>query len=108
MTDIAHKQKKSDELEAGNERSYQELREATHGRFSMDTSDLRREMFMAKLVEWGLVTEEQMLDYNIEFHEKVDEALSGAWADFRAATKPKIALVQKPSKLVDGHGRPLS
>lgn len=107
MSQIEHKRKKAEELEAGNERSFQELREATHGRFGMDTSDLRREMMLDKLVEWGVVSEEQRLDFDIEFHTKVEEALSTAWTNFRAAQKPNLSVVKKPSKLVDGKGRPL-
>lgn len=107
MTDIEHKRKKVAELEEGNQRAYMELREATNNRFSMDTSDMRRELFIEKLVEWGLVSEEQKLDFDIEFHSQVEEALVGAWQQFRAAQTPKLQVVKKPSTLLDSKGRPL-
>lgn len=111
MTDIDHKRRVAADLEAGNERSYEEIREATSGRFTMDTSDLRRELFFKKLVEWGIVTEEQMLDYDIEFHKQVEEALSDSWAKLREAQaqpKKKLSVVQKPApKLLGADGKPI-
>lgn len=112
MTDVEHKRKQVEKLEAGNERSYAELRQATENRFSMDTSDMRRELLIDSLVEWGIITEEQVLDFDIEFHNKVEVALNDAWSQYREmkaeAERPKIAAVTKPSKLVDQNGRPLS
>lgn len=101
------KTKRKAELEAGNERSYRELLEATRGRIQMDTSDMRRELLLEKLVEWGVVTEEQMLDFDIEFHEKVEQALNDGWAQVRESQKPNLKVVKKPGKLLGADGRPL-
>lgn len=111
MTDLDHKKKKAEELEAGNERSYTEIRELIPN-FTMDTSDLRRELFMKHLVEWGIVSEEQMLDFDIAFHTEVDEALNGAWAQVRAAkaskAQKKLSVVKKPeAKLLGPDGKPI-
>ena len=111
---IAAKKKQRDELEAGNERSYMELGQdiTAHGaRFGgMDTSDMRRELFYEMLVEWGIVSEEQMLDFDIRFHEKVEEALNAHWSEWNAAkaerNKPSIALVKNFDKLLGPNGMP--
>ena len=42
------------------------------------------------------------------FHEKVEEALNGAWEQFREASRPKLAVVKKESKLLDARGQQLS
>lgn len=110
---VTAKRKKSDALEAGNERSYQELQEATGGKFGMDTSDMRRELLIEKLVEWGIITSYELVDFDIEFHLKVEEALNGAWTQYREAVKqqaakPKLVLPPTtPKKLLDVHGRPI-
>lgn len=106
MTDLEHKQKKVVEMEEGNQRSYEELQSKLQG-FNMDTSDMRRELFIEHLVLWGVISEDQKLNFEIAFHEKVEEALDGAWNKVRAAQKPKLAVVKKPSNLLDQHGRPL-
>lgn len=111
MSDLEHKQKKASELEAGNERSYTEIRELIPN-FTMDTSDLRRELFMKKLVEWDIISEEQMADFDIAFHTEVEEALSGAWEQVRAAQdskkNKKLSVVKKPeAKLLGPDGRPI-
>lgn len=111
MTNLDHKKKKASELEEGNERSYTEIQEIIPN-FTMDTSDLRRELFMKYLVEWGIVSEEQMLDFDIAFHTEVEEALNGTWAQVRAAqaakSKKKLSVVKKPeAKLLGPDGRPI-
>lgn len=109
MTDLDHKRRKSEELESGNQRSYEELQEKVP-RFTMDTSDMRRELFIEHLVTWGIITEEQKLDFDIAFHEKVDKALDGAWASWREhqeqKKQPKLQVVKKAApKLLDSRGR---
>lgn len=108
-TDIEHKRKKVEDLEGGNQRSYTELREATGGRFSMDTSDLRRELLIDHLVEWGIISEDQKLDFEIKFHTEVEQALSGAWQQYRDARRhqAKLSVVKKPTALLDQNGRPI-
>lgn len=108
-TDKYHKQKRITELAEGNERSYAELIETLAPRpFNMDTSDVRRELFIEFLEKWGVITEEQRLDYEIAFHEKVEEALNGVWEQVRQQKQPKLSVVKKPSKLLDAQGRPLT
>ena len=108
MTDLEHKTKRVEELEAGNQRSYEELRKVTQGRFRMDTSDLRRELFIDNLVKWGIVTEEQVMDFEIEFHEQVEKALNTQWEKFREAAKPNLTVVKQNTSLLDQHGRPIA
>lgn len=112
MSEIEAKRKKVEELEAGNQRSYTELCQAIGGQVPMDTSDARREIFIQKLVEWGIISEVQYLDFELAFHAKVEEALNGFWAQFREqqaqAQRANLHVVQKPTKLVDGNGRPLN
>lgn len=108
MTDVEHKKNKVAKLEAGNQRSFDELREATGKRFTMDTSDLRRELLIEFLVDWGVITEEQRLDFEITFHEQVEDALNEAWDSWKQSQKPKISIVKNDSKLLDQHGRPIS
>lgn len=110
MSDFDHKVNRVAELEAGNQRSYEELRAETGNRFSMDTADLRRELFFKKMIEWGLITREQFLEYEIAFHEEVEEALNGAWERFRESKKKnRLTVVQKPNQqvLLGTDGRPL-
>lgn len=114
MTDMEHKAKKAAELAAGNERSYAELQAETHalgGRYSMDTGDLRRELFIESLVKWGIISEDQKLDYDLEFHAQVETALNEAWEQVREAKKQRgqrhLVVAKKPEGLVDQHGRPL-
>lgn len=101
------KRNRAAELESGNQRSYEELQEVTKKRYSMDTSDMRRELFIECLVKWGVVSEEQKLDFDIAFHERVEEALNGAWAKFREANNPKLQVVRSDKRLTDKHGRPI-
>lgn len=111
MTDLEHKQKKAADMEAGNERSYGEIQEIIPT-FTMDTSDLRRELFIKKMVEWGIVTEEQKLDFEIQFHAEVEEALNGTWEQVRAAqaakSKKKLTVVKSTAaKLLGPNGQPI-
>lgn len=116
MTDISdpiarmkYKNKRKEELEAGNDRAYQELQQAVGGKFEMNTADARRELFVDMLIEWGVITEEQKLDFDIRFHEKIEEALTEFWRQFREQqAASKLHLPNKGMKLVDGQGRPLN
>jgi hypothetical protein len=109
MTDIEHMKKKIEELEAGNQRSYEELLKATQGRATIDTSDFRRELLIEKLIEWGIVTEEQRLQFELEFHTKVEEAINNTWAKFREAQgRAKLSVVKKSApKLLGPDGKAL-
>jgi hypothetical protein len=100
---------KRKKLEDGNNRSYNELRQETHGEFSMDTGDLRRELFMTFLVKWGIVSQEQALEFEIKFHEKVEEALNTQWEALREARKARgLKVVKQDKRLLGPNGRPLS
>jgi len=109
--DIKHKKRLVEDLEAGNQRSYEELCEAAGGQVPIDTSDMRRELFYRFLVDWGIITEDQMLDFELAFHRKVEEALTNYWQQFREHQKKvqraNLTVVKNPTGLVDGNGRPL-
>jgi hypothetical protein len=115
MTDekvLAAKQRRKDELEQGNLRSYQELRATVMQHFNrdpdMDTSDMRRELLIEHLIKLGIFTEEQALDFEIEFHTRVEEKLGEFWAEVNnriaEAKKPKLSVVKKGGVLLDKHG----
>lgn len=103
-------------LEAGNLRSYNELGEAVQANFgrviNMDTGDTRRETLIEHLVLTGVWTEEQRLDFEIDFHSRVEERLDEEWEKVREAIaeakKPKLQAVKKKNVLLDQHGRPLT
>ena len=114
MTDMLdHKKKQLQKLVEGNERAYGEMQAATGGRMNIDFDSARREMFMSKLVEWGIVSEEQMVDFDLEFHTQVETAIKKGWEDIREqqrqATQPKLVVPnQRPVRLVDPKtGKPL-
>lgn len=101
MTDIEHKRKKAADLEGGNERSYEELRRETGGRFAMDTGDARLQLLIETLTELGVITEEQRLDFEIKFHTQVEEALNNAWAQVRELKKRAA----QPQLVVPGNAK---
>jgi hypothetical protein len=108
-TQLEYMEKRRKKLEEGNNRSYNELRQKLGPQFVMDTGDLRREMFYTHLIKWGIITEQQALEFEIAFHEKVDSALEEQWAAFREMEKGRnLSVVRKPDRLVDQHGRPLT
>lgn len=90
-----------------NQESYNELQAELKGNFEMDTSDFRRETFFQLLLEWGVITEDQMLDFEIKFHEGVWEQLESFWGQLRdAKAKAKLS---KPSRVLLGPGgQPIS
>jgi hypothetical protein len=110
------KKKKLDSINEGNLRSYQEFGEAVMDNFGqqvdMDTGDLRRETLIKHLVITGVWTEEQALDFEIEFHTKVEERLNSEWERLRTAIaeqkKPRLQTVQRPSVILDAQGRPIT
>jgi len=118
MSDIEHKRNLAKKLEDGNQRSYVELQEevAKHGgRFpGMDTGDARRETFFEMLVEWGIVSEEQFLEFEIAFHTRVDEALQAQWASLKEQIaefekrKTGLSVVKNPDVLLGPNGQPIT
>lgn len=118
MTDekiLASKRRRVEEAEAGNQRSYTELQQAiaeAGGRWGgMDTSDMRRELFIQQLVEWGIITEDQVLDFELEFHKRVEDSLNQQWESFRQqlaeAKARKLSVVKKPDVLLGPDGQPM-
>lgn len=107
MSEIDHMKKRHKELEEGNERSYKEMCEFVGRNLGMDTSDTRRELLYEKLQEWGIISEKQALEFEINFHEKVEAALNQQWIELRKQAGPQLSIVKKPTKLVDQHGRPI-
>jgi hypothetical protein len=105
---LEYMEKKRAELEAGNNRSYNELRQKLGPTFTMDTGDMRRELFMKHLLKWGIITEEQGLEFEIEFHSQVESSLNGYWEELRKQEKGRgLTVVKNPDKLLDQHGRPI-
>lgn len=114
MTDeLNFKKNRLAELSAGNDRSYSELMAATGGAARMDTTSARLELLIETLVAAGVLTEEQVLDFEIKFHEKVEDALNQHWSQVRQmqaeARAPKLVVPGggRKSTLTDAHGRPL-
>lgn len=97
---LAAQQKAVEGLEAGNQRSYDEIREFTNNQFTMDTSDLRREMMWEALQRAGIVTPEMALEMELRFQKKVEEELNSAWVKVREIK----AKAQKPKLFVPGGG----
>ncbi len=113
MTDLEAKLNRAKDLTDGNARSYQELCQAAGRDLGMDTRDTRMASLVDALESSGVWTKEQRMDFEIDFLEKVEQALNNFWDEFRKAKaeseRPKLAVVkQPPAKLVDGNGRPLT
>lgn len=105
---LEYMEKKRADLEASNNRSYNELRQKVGPQFVMDTGDMRRELFYKHLVKWGIISPEQALEFEIAFHERVEASLNDAWTEVRNAEgKQKFTVVKNPDTLLDQHGRPL-
>lgn len=101
-------EKRREKLEAGNNRSYNELRQKLGPQFVMDTGDMRRELMFRHLVKWGVISTTQALEFEIAFHERVEASLNEAWEEVRESEKGRnLTVVQKPSKLIGPDGRPL-
>lgn len=117
MTDIEHKRKKAEELEAGNERSFKELNEkiAEYGGppQTMDVSSMRLELLIEAL-KGRPEFEEMILDFEIACHEKIAKALDEHWTQLRDAIKEfekkqrGLAVVKRPDTLLGVDGRPIS
>lgn len=119
MTDeftLEAKRKKAERLEAGNDRSFNELNEKLAEYHAppqqMDVSGMRLEMLIDAL-KGRPEFEEAMLDFEIACHEKISKALDDQWVKLREAIKEYekkkngLAVVKKPDTLLDQHGRPL-
>jgi hypothetical protein len=106
---IEYLEKKRADLERSNNRSYNELRQKIGPSFEMDSSHMRRELFINCLVKWGIVSKEQALEFEIAFHETVEKSLDQCWAEIRESEKGRaLTVVKNPEGLVDKHGRPLT
>jgi hypothetical protein len=110
---LDHKKTRLQKLLEGNERAYAEMQQATGGRMNIDFDSARREMFIDSLVTWGVITEEQKVDFDLAFHEQVEQAIKQGWADIREqqrqAAQPKLVVPsQRPVRLVDPKtGKPI-
>lgn len=105
--DIEEKRAKAQKLGEQNQASYDQLRAELQGNFEMDTGDFRRETLTQCLVEWGVITEEQLLDFEIKFHEGVWEQLERFWGQYREA-KAKAKLAKPARVLLGPGGQPIS
>lgn len=98
---------KAQKIAEGNMHSFNELREKVPG-FDMDTSDARRELLIKFLVEWGIITPEQVFEFEVEFHTQVEASLNEMWEQYRRQQgKQKFTVVQNDKKLLGPNGRPL-
>ena len=116
MSDIDWKRKKVAELEAGNDRSFDELNAklAEYGAppQTMDVASMRLELLI-DVLKANPDFEEVMLDFEIECHTKISEALDKQWEKLREAIKEfekkqrGLTVVKNPDTLLGPDGRPL-
>jgi hypothetical protein len=101
--------KQAEEVAAGNERSYTELAQKMGPSWpGMDTADARRETLIECLVEWGIITPEQLFRFELAFHKKIETALNSFWTEVRNQEgKQKFTVVKNDTKLLGPNGRPL-
>lgn len=105
MTD-EHLQKKHNDLEDENLRSYQELYELTQ--IPMNTVDARLQLFIEHLQDWGIIDENQRLDFELAFQLKIKDALDKTWEqvrkvqDYDKQTKAakKLGVNPNPPKII--------
>lgn len=96
-----------DKLVEENTQSWKELHEAIPG-IAMDTSDARLNMFIEFLTESGIMSDEQRLDFEIEFQNHIKQALDNTWEGYRKSKASRNILVpDNRGSLVDLHGNPL-
>jgi hypothetical protein len=105
--DIEEKKALVQEKAEANQKSYDDLRSELGPQFDMDTSDYRREMFIQYLMEIGVITEEQVLDFEIKFHEGIWTQLEGFWLQVREH-KAKQKLIKPKHTLLGPGGQPIS
>jgi len=111
--ELLAKQRKLEDLKGGCERSYSELQGETGGRFTMDSMGAYVSNFIEHLIEWGVITELQKVDMELNFYGKVESTLNDAWEKVRKAKEeakrsPKLTVPSKPTKLVGIDGKPLT
>lgn len=76
--------------------------------FRMDTTGKRVTLLIEHLQKAGVLTEEQVLDYEIEVCKDIKEALAVPLRQAQAAKQQQgLAVVKKPTQLVDKNGRTL-
>ncbi len=117
MSDVDWKRKKAAELEAGNERSFDELNaklaEYNAPPQTMDVSSMRLELLIDTLKE-NPDFEEAMLDFEIACHTKIAKALDDQWEALRNAIKEYekkqrgLAVVKKSDVIFGPNGQPIS
>lgn len=105
MTD-EHLQKKHNDLEDENLRSYQELYELTQ--IPMNTVDARLQLFIEHMQDWGIIDQDQRLEFEMAFQLKVKDALDKTWEqvrkvqDYDKQTKAakKLGVNPNPPKII--------
>ena len=104
---IESKKRKLQELDDANGETYNVIQSHVKD-FAMDTTGVRLHMLI-ELLKDKVGDEEFWLDFEIEFHEKVKEALEPMLAQVQARIqRSKLSVVKKPeSKLLGADGRPL-
>lgn len=96
-------------LEAEIDETYELIVQHAQG-FRMDTNGMRLTILIEYLQKAGVLSEEQVLDYEIEVAEKIKEALAGPLVQLQEHLKSssKLSVVKNPTVLIDKNGRPLS
>lgn len=113
MTDphkvIDAKKRMLEELDNDNGEVFDEIQKHAPG-FQMDTRGLRLELLI-EFLKNTFGDEEAWLDFELQFHLKVKEALAGPLEQLQQTKRRQgLAIVKDPKKgsgLVDGHGRPI-
>lgn len=104
MSDLEDLQRKHDKLAEENQASYQQLQQQAG--VTMNTESMRLNLFIDFATEIGLLTEEERLNFEILFHERVKESLDGVWEQYRAAAKKQqLATPKKPGLIIPGDFR---
>lgn len=112
MTDhekiLASKRKKLEDLDNANGETFNAIQKAVPD-FAMDSTSVRLNMLIEALKKSDLFDEEYWLDFEIDFHTQVKEALEPMLARVQQhLARSRLSVVKKPTnKLVDGQGRPL-
>jgi hypothetical protein len=94
-------------LDKENGEVYAELQAGFQG-FTMNTVGARQELLLDYLKE-SIWSEEQSIDFEIKFHERVKEAMKEPLEKLQEARRRQnFTVVKNPTSLVDKNGRPLT
>lgn len=101
MTYLSKLKVRHDRLAEANEASYKALLAKAPG-LTINTTDARLQCLIDALSK-SLFTEQQRLEFELAFHEKVKESLDKVWADIQRQEKGRRLL--KPGGLITPPGK---